>query len=77
MLQEDVNDVADAILIAVRLQAALRAPIETSDGALSLTASIGLTVSESALREDAQTLITRADGAMYRAKVEPGTQCAI
>jgi GGDEF domain-containing protein len=60
-----------------RTASAIRAPIETSDGALSLTASIGITVSESALREDAQTLITRADAAMYRAKVNTGTRCAI
>jgi diguanylate cyclase (GGDEF)-like protein/PAS domain S-box-containing protein len=77
VLQEDVNDVADAILIAQRLQAAIRAPIGLSDGTLTLTASIGISVSECALREDAQTLITRADAAMYRAKVEPGIQCAI
>jgi diguanylate cyclase (GGDEF)-like protein/PAS domain S-box-containing protein len=77
VLQEDVNDVADAILIADRLQAAISVPVETSHGVLSLTASIGIAVSESALREDALTLITRADAAMYRAKVEAGNQCAI
>ncbi len=67
VLLPDVTQAADAALIAQKLLAALAAPGRAGDHRLQLSASIGITMyPEDA--EDAQTLITRADAAMYRSK---------
>jgi diguanylate cyclase (GGDEF)-like protein len=77
VLQEDAATVADAILIGERLQATIRAPFSTPTGPLTVAASIGVAISQSAVHEEPQALIARADAAMYRAKLNSGDQCAI
>jgi diguanylate cyclase (GGDEF)-like protein len=67
VLLPDISQAADAALIANKLLAALRAPGRAGEHRLQLSASIGITIyPEDA--EDAQTLIDRADSAMYRSK---------
>lgn len=58
--------IAEAQAIARRLQQSLSEPIEVSSGALSITASIG--VSLALPGDDPETLLSQADGAMYAAK---------
>lgn len=67
VLLPDISQAADAAVIAQKLLAALAAPGRAGDHRLHLSASIGITIyPEDA--EDAQTLISRADAAMYRSK---------
>lgn len=67
VLLPDISQAADAAVIAQKLLAALAAPGRAGDHRLHLSASIGITIyPEDA--EDAQTLISRADKAMYRSK---------
>jgi len=67
VLLPDISQAADAVSIAQKLLAALAAPARAGEHRLHLSASIGITIyPEDA--EDAQTLISRADAAMYRSK---------
>jgi diguanylate cyclase (GGDEF)-like protein len=67
VLLPDISRAADAAPIAEKLLAALAAPGRAGAHRLQLSASIGITIyPEDA--EDAQTLIDRADCAMYRSK---------
>jgi diguanylate cyclase len=67
VLLPGISQAADAAAIARKLLAALAAPARAGDHRLQLSASVGITIyPEDA--EDAQTLISRADAAMYRAK---------
>ena len=67
VLLPDISQAADAVSIARPLLAALAAPARAGEHRLHLSASIGITIyPEDA--EDAQTLISRADAAMYRSK---------
>ncbi len=67
VLLPDISQAADAASIAQKLLAALAAPARAGVHRLHLSASVGITIyPEDA--EDAQTLISRADAAMYRSK---------
>ncbi|HET7062691.1 MAG TPA: GGDEF domain-containing protein [Rudaea sp.] len=67
VLLPDISQAADTALIAQKLLAALAAPARAGGHRLQLSASVGITIyPEDA--EDAQTLISRADAAMYRSK---------
>jgi diguanylate cyclase (GGDEF)-like protein len=61
----------DAVAIAKRLLAALGGPFELHDKTVSISASIGLAVATG--NEAPDTLVSRADGAMYQAKSSRGT----
>jgi diguanylate cyclase (GGDEF)-like protein len=60
----------DAVAVAKRLLAALRRPFELHGKAVSISASIGIAVATGGEAPD--TLVSRADGAMYRAKGHRG-----
>ena len=67
VLLTDISRAADAASIAQKLLAALAAPARAGQHRLHLSASVGITIyPEDA--EDAQTLISRADAAMYSSK---------
>jgi diguanylate cyclase (GGDEF)-like protein len=67
ILLTELSQASDAILIADKVIAALGAPSRVGDHVLRLTASIGISIYPDD-GEDADTLIDRADAAMYRAK---------
>jgi len=67
ILLTDVSHATDVIQIATKLISALGRPARVADHVLRLTASIGISVFPRD-GEDADTLIQRADAAMYRAK---------
>lgn len=67
VLLPEISRAADAAVIAEKLLDAVAAPAKAGGQRLSLSASIGITVYPED-GEDAQTLISRADAAMYRAK---------
>lgn len=54
--------------LALRLIAALEKPINFQGTAVYISTSIGITVSESALQEASDTVLARADKALYAAK---------
>jgi len=67
VLLPEISQAADAAVIARKLLAALAAPAKVGANRLQLSASIGITIYPED-GEDAETLISRADAAMYRAK---------
>jgi diguanylate cyclase (GGDEF)-like protein len=67
ILLTEVSQASDARAIADKMIAALGAPCHVGDQVLHLTASIGVCIYPDD-GEDADTLIRRADTAMYRAK---------
>lgn len=67
ILLSEVSHAFDPVLVADKVIAALAVPSRIGDHVLRLTASIGISVYPED-GEDAQTLIDRADAAMYRAK---------
>lgn len=67
-----VHDVNAAVAIAEKLRAAIREPIPTGCGELTVTASFGVCVAEPTL--GSATLLARADAAMYAAK-RAGRDC--
>ncbi|WP_156030134.1 diguanylate cyclase domain-containing protein [Thiomonas sp. FB-Cd] len=67
ILLTDIATPADAALIAQKITATLDMPSRVGEHVLRLTASIGISLYPDDA-EDADTLIARADAAMYRAK---------
>jgi diguanylate cyclase (GGDEF)-like protein len=67
ILLAEVGQVGDAVAIAEKLGAALGVPGRVGDRVVRLTASIGISLYPDD-GEDADTLIERADAAMYHAK---------
>jgi len=67
ILLTDVSHPNDVVQIAVKLIAALGRPARVGEHVLRLTASIGISLFPHD-GEDTETLIHRADAAMYRAK---------
>ena len=61
-----VQDIDNAITIAEKLRAAAMEPISTVAGPIIATLSIGVTLARP--EEPTQTLVSRADAAMYQAK---------
>jgi diguanylate cyclase (GGDEF)-like protein len=67
ILQEDVDDVgSEATNVANRLVRALEAPFVSADREITISASVGIAISND--RDDADSLVRRADQAMYAAK---------
>ena len=67
ILQEDVNDVEyEATNVATRLVRAMEAPFVSAQHALTISASIGIAISND--EDNADSLVLRADQAMYAAK---------
>ena len=59
----------DSVTLAERVRNSIaREPVQTPDGSLEVTCSLGAAVARVEPREGADTLIARADGALYRAK---------
>jgi len=71
MLCEDVEDEAHALRVVERVRAALEQPFPLDDGELFATASIGIALGRGRT-ETPETLVQRADAAMYRAKDRGG-----
>lgn len=67
ILLADISRPDDAILVADKLIAALAAPCRVAEHVFRLTASIGICIFPDD-GDDVNTLIARADAAMYRAK---------
>lgn len=67
ILLSEVGQSCDAVVIADKLSAALGVPSRVGDQVVRLTASIGISLYPDD-GEDADTLIERADAAMYHAK---------
>ena len=67
VLLPEISRAADAAVIARKLLNAIAAPSRVGEHRLALSASVGITIYPED-GEDAATLITRADDAMYRAK---------
>ncbi len=67
ILLTDVSHATDVVQIATKLISALGRPARVSEHVLRLTASIGISLFPGD-GEDTETLIQRADAAMYRAK---------
>jgi len=67
ILLGEISDVADAVRIADKIVNALSTPNARDESALSVTASIGISIYPEH-GQDAETLIERADAAMYHAK---------
>jgi diguanylate cyclase len=67
ILLTDLSQASDAVPIAEKVIAALDAPSRVGDHVFRLAASIGISIYPDD-GEDADTLIDRADAAMYRAK---------
>ena len=68
VLLERIHDVADATVVADRIQAALRSPAELEGHDVLATASIGIAMGGGAPGQSAADLLRDADAAMYRAK---------
>lgn len=71
VLMSEVSQAADAALIAAKILSTFAAPNQVGEHMISLSASIGIAVYPED-GEDAPTLITRADAAMYRVKKRAG-----
>ncbi|MEP6502205.1 MAG: PAS domain-containing protein [Betaproteobacteria bacterium] len=58
----------EAVVVATKLQQAIRAPMSVGEQALVVTASMGLAYLDGSVDIDAKALMVRADRALYRAK---------
>src|SRR5688572_17552315 len=67
VLLPGVASVSDARAVAAKLVTALEEPLALSSGSASISASIGIALYPSD-GDEAETLLRRADKAMYRAK---------
>ena len=71
VLMNEVSHASDAALIAEKILSTFAAPAQVGDHEISLSTSIGIAFYPED-GEDAATLISRADAAMYRAKKSSG-----
>ncbi|MEH1945781.1 MAG: EAL domain-containing protein [Nostoc sp.] len=69
ILLEGIQDVADAITVAERIQKELTLPFELDEQEVFITASIGIALSSTVDYQHPEELLRDADTAMYRAKV--------
>ncbi|MEH2090766.1 sensor domain-containing protein [Nostoc sp.] len=69
ILLEGIQDVADAITVAERIQKELVLPFELGGQEVFITASIGIALSSTVDYQHPEELLRDADTAMYRAKV--------
>ena len=61
-----IHDLAEAVTIAEKIRGACAEPVDTSEGSVTATVSIGVTLADPV--ESGDDLIARADKAMYAAK---------
>jgi diguanylate cyclase (GGDEF)-like protein len=76
ILLDDVGSPEEAMIVADRLNVALREPYELEARQRIVTASMGTVVSSDEF-EDADAIIAAADAAMYEAKQRGGGQCVL
>ncbi len=69
---DGVDNLDQAMAVAEKIRATLLAPVEITDGTVSITVSIGVTLAQRG--ESAATLINRADQALYQAKCQGRNQ---
>ncbi|MFN6482089.1 MULTISPECIES: putative bifunctional diguanylate cyclase/phosphodiesterase [unclassified Nostoc] len=69
ILLEGIQDVADAITVAERIQKELALPFDLEGQELFITGSIGIALSSTVDYQHPQELLRDADTAMYRAKM--------
>jgi diguanylate cyclase (GGDEF)-like protein/PAS domain S-box-containing protein len=67
LICEQIEEPADAVAVARRVEHALSRPFEVDDAEIYVGVSVGISISEDTSR-DPETLIRDADAAMYRAK---------
>lgn len=71
-------DASQALVVAERIRLGLAAlAIETEQGVLQFTVSIGISDSDTPGLDDAETLLHRADQALYQAKQSGRNRCVI
>ena len=71
-------DASQALVVAERIRLGLAAlAIETEQGVLQFTVSIGISDSDTPGLDDAETLLHRADQALYQAKQGGRNRCVI
>ncbi|QIR35364.1 EAL domain-containing protein [Tolypothrix sp. PCC 7910] len=68
ILLEEIQDVADAIKVAERIQQELRSPLKLDGQEVFTSASIGIALSSTLNYEQPEQLLRDADTAMYQAK---------
>lgn len=76
ILLDDVGSPEETMIVADRLNVALREPYELETRQRIVTASMGAVVSSDEF-EDADAIIAAADAAMYEAKRRGGGQCVL
>jgi diguanylate cyclase (GGDEF)-like protein len=76
ILLDDVGSPEETMIVADRLNVALREPYELETCQRIVTASMGAVVSSDEF-EDADAIIAAADAAMYEAKQRGGGQCVL
>lgn len=76
ILLVDVSQRGDPVVVARKMLAAVRSPMEVDGQSMAITASIGIGLYPDD-GTDAPTLLAAADGAMYRAKHAGGNGCCL
>jgi diguanylate cyclase (GGDEF)-like protein len=76
VLVEDVEDSRQAVDVAKRLADAVRQPIALGDAEALVTVSVGIAVA-SGPRDEPESLVSRADTAMYQAKQGGRDRCLL
>jgi diguanylate cyclase (GGDEF)-like protein/PAS domain S-box-containing protein len=66
IILEGVHDLEEATMIAEEIRRSLSEPVDVGNHDVAVTVSIGVTLCSAG--EDADSLVARADGAMYQAK---------
>ena len=65
---DGVDTLADAVTVAETVRSEVRVPVETDEGPMSATISIGVVLARP--DEPMDSLLARADQAMYQAKLD-------
>jgi diguanylate cyclase (GGDEF)-like protein len=66
IILEGVHDLEEATMIAEEIRRSVSEPVDVGNHDVAVTVSIGVTLCSAG--EDADSLVARADGAMYQAK---------
>jgi diguanylate cyclase (GGDEF)-like protein len=76
VLLDHVEDQAAALAVAQRITAAIAETLRRDGDDVSVTASVGVAITEPGEHVGVDALITRADAAMYDAKRAGGNRCS-
>jgi diguanylate cyclase (GGDEF)-like protein len=76
VLLDHVEDQAAAVAVAQRITAAIATTLRRDSDDVSVTASVGVTITQPGEHVGVDALITRADAAMYDAKRAGGNRCS-